>query len=101
MSLKIITKLIHYLKEKLNVTEDDIIINEMNIKDSCDYEIEMKIKDNWYRIKHFEPLHPIQERNYGMGSWYELRMMNQYGWFVEIESDGDKSYDSDIDSDEN
>lgn len=95
MSLKIINKLIDYLKEKLNVTEDDIIINEMNIKYSCDYEIEMKIKDNWYRIKHFEPLHPIQGRNYGMGPWYELRMMDRYGWYVKIENDEEYSDDSD------
>lgn len=66
MSLKIITDLINFIKVKLNIDEENIIIQKIEIENDCGYVIDMKINGELYSIRHFEPLKMIQGVNYGM-----------------------------------
>lgn len=77
MSLKIITKLIDFIKVKLDVDDENIIIKNIEIKEDCIYIIDIKIKDDLYSISHFEPLKMIQGVNYGMGPWYDVYLFNK------------------------
>jgi hypothetical protein len=61
MSLKIISKLVNYIQEKLNVKEEDIIVKNIDFEDDCLYTIKLKIKDEICVITHFEPLKLIQD----------------------------------------
>ena len=67
MSFKIISNLVNYIQEKLNVKEEDIIVKNIEFKDDCLYHIKLKIKDEIYVIDHFEPLRLIQDKNYVTG----------------------------------
>ncbi len=77
MSLKIITELINFIKLKLNINEDDIIIKTIEIEDDWSYTIELKIKDDLYAIRHCEPLEIIINRDYGMGYYYDVSLFNK------------------------
>ena len=75
MSLRIITKLIDFIKDKLDV--DEVIIKNIEINNDCEYILELKIKDDLYSIKHFEPLKIIQGVYYGMGHYYDCYLFNK------------------------
>ena len=77
MSLKIITNLFNFIKVKLDVDEETIIIKTIEIENECSYTIELKIKDELYSIRHFEPLKIIQGVDYGMGHWYDICLFNK------------------------
>lgn len=84
MSLRIINQLIDFVKVRLEVDGEDIIIKTIDIDDELlfksnnehSYSIEMNIKGNLYCIKHFEPTHLVQGVNYGMGPYYDLFVFN-------------------------
>ena len=71
MSIKIISKLVNYIQGKLNVNEEDIIVNNITVENNCKYKISVNIKNEVYDIRHFEPLQIIQDVKYGMGPYYE------------------------------
>jgi hypothetical protein len=77
MSLKIIKELINFIIVKLDVDEENVIIKNIEIKDDCEYTIKLKIKDNLYSIRHFEPFLMVQNVNYGMGPVYDCSIFNK------------------------
>lgn len=85
MSFKVITNLINFVKDNLNVDEDNIIIKNIEIDDNCEYTMKIEIKDNLYAIKHYEPLHTIKGINYGMGPWYDCYWYNEeQGHYIKL-----------------
>lgn len=71
MSLRIITKLINFVQNGLNVNEKDVIVKTIKFKRDDYYNIHLEINGELYSIKHFEPLNMIQGVNYGAGPWYD------------------------------
>jgi hypothetical protein len=69
MSFTQITKLVQFIQNKLNVTEKDIIIRKFDFDDGA-YTIELFSNNKLYEIQHYEPLHMVDNVNYGMGPNY-------------------------------
>ena len=83
MSLRIINEAINVIKNKLQVDEESIIINNIKFTDDCEYTIELKIYDNLYSIRHFEPLIMVQGVNYGHGYYYDCYVFNKEKGYYE------------------
>ena len=83
MSLKIITELINFIKIKLDVDYENIIIKSIKIEKDSLYTIELTIQNVLYSIIHFEPLNPIQGVNYGMGHWHDVYLFNKENNYYE------------------
>lgn len=50
---------------------------EIEIENECLYTIKLKIKDDLYSIRHFEPLKQIQGINYEIEPWYDFYLFNK------------------------
>ena len=83
MSFEILTKLFNFIKGKLQVDEENIIIKTIEIEKDCFYTIEVQINDNMYSIRHYEPLQMIQGVNNGTGYWYELSIFSEEKGYYE------------------
>ena len=85
MSLRIINKAINVIKDKLQVDEESIIINNIKFTDDCEYTIELKIYDNLYSIRHFEPLIMVDDVYYGHVYYYDCYLFNkEKGYYEDI-----------------
>lgn len=73
MSLRIITKLINFIQNGLNVDEKDVLVKSIKYEDDrYYYSIHLEINGDLYSIKHFEPLDMIQD-----GPWYDCYKFNK------------------------
>ena len=73
MSLRIITKLIHYMREEFKADKEGVVIKTNEIDDGV-YTIEVIINEKQYSIRHFEPLKDVPE---DMGYFYDCCLFDK------------------------
>ena len=89
MSLRIITKLIHYMREEFKADKEGVVIKTIEIDDGV-YTIEVIINEKQYSIRHFEPLKMEQDVNYGMGYFYDCCLFDkEKGHYVPLRRTND------------
>jgi len=77
MSLAIINRLVNFIQVKLHVDEEDVVVKSVEVVNDSGYTIELKVKNELYSIRHFEPLNPIRDVNYGMGYDYDCYLFDK------------------------
>lgn len=78
MSLRIINKLISIFSFSMNVEIGNIIVKNIEIEDNDSYyEITLKLGDELYNIRHFEPIESLKNVYYVDGPYNEYYIFDK------------------------